>query len=95
MSFILTVLLWGIIVFAGLLFLSSLMEVEFIKGGLSLMILFLCINGLQRIDTSDTCDAINAIGGKATYLSGKCIILNSGGVPIEKGNDRLVYVNQQ
>ena len=89
------IFLWIIIILAVIVGLTSLFSGNLVSCVAAILVLMICVNGLQRNDASETCDAINAVGGKATFLSGKCIILNSGGIPAEIGNDRLVYVNQQ
>ena len=89
------IFLWIIIVLAVIVGLMSLFSGNLVSCVVAVVVLMICTNGLQRNDASQTCDAINTVGGKATFLSGKCIILNSGGIPAEIGNDRLVYVNQQ
>jgi hypothetical protein len=89
------IFLWIIIILAVIVGLTSLSSGNLVSCVAAIIVLMICVNGLQRNDASETCDAINAVGGKATFLSGKCIILNSGGIPAEIGNDRLVYVNQQ
>jgi hypothetical protein len=89
------IFLWIIIILAVIVGLTSLFSGNLVSCVAAIIVLMICVNGLQRNDASETCDAINAVGGKATFLSGKCIILNSGGIPAEIGNDRLVYVNQQ
>lgn len=91
----LTALYYVIILIAALVALNTLFSSSLIPCIISIVVIGLCMTGIDRNVASQTCDAINAVGGRATFLSGKCIILNSGGMPAQTDNDRLVYVNQQ
>lgn len=91
----LTALYYVIILLAAIVALNNLFNTNLIPVIIAITVAVLCMTGIDRNVASQTCDAINAVGGRATFLSGKCIILNSGGIPAETGNDRLVYVNQQ
>lgn len=94
------VLLWVIIVIAGIILASLFVSGAFTGGGAVAMlacfaVMMICYNGLGRIDASETCDAITELGGSATFASGKCLIKADGGFPVDKGNSRFVYFTQQ
>jgi len=97
---LIAILLWVVIVFFGLIFVGLLFDgsITGITGatmGVSLLIIFLCVRGLDRNEASQVCDAINGVGGQAYFSSGKCVIRNDGGFPVNTESDRYVYLNQQ
>lgn len=97
---IIAILLWIIIVICGLIFFALFINGAFTGAGAVTMLLCLvammaCSNGLDRNEASQVCDAINDLGGQASFVSGKCLIKNDGGVPIDRESDRYVYFNQQ
>lgn len=94
------ILLWIVIVIFGLALILLFTSGAFTGPGAVAMLLCaavvgLCINGLDRNEASQVCDAINDLGGQASFVSGKCLIKNDGGVPIDRESDRYVYFTQQ
>jgi len=92
---IITILLWGVIILAGLGFINCALECKIVGTLISILVLWLAVTGLNRNEVNDICNAINQVGGEAVYLSGQCLIKNDGGIPIDKENSRLVYFSQQ
>lgn len=97
---IITVLLWVVIVlfgfiFMGLMFDGSITGSSGMTMGVCLLVIFLCVRGLDRNEASQVCEAINDLGGQASFTSGKCIIKNDGGFPIDRESDRYVYLTNQ
>lgn len=94
------VLLWVILIIAGIILASLFVSGAFTGAGAVAMlacigVMLICYNGLDRIDASETCDAITALGGQTSFASGKCLIKADGGFPVDKGNSRFVYFTQQ
>lgn len=94
------VLLWVVIILAGVALASLFINGAFTGGGAIAMLvcvglMAVCWNGLERIDAAETCDAIQNLGGAASFAGGKCLIKSDGGFPVDKGNSRFVYFTQQ
>lgn len=97
---IITILLWGIIVIFGLGFVILFISGSFTGSGavfmlLCVVIMMVCYNGLERNEASQVCDAINELGGRASFVSGKCLIKNDAGIPIDRESGRYVYFTEQ
>jgi len=94
------ILLWIVIVIFGLALILLFTSGAFTGPGVVAMlacaaVITVCVNGLDRNEVSQVCDAINDLGGQASFVSGKCLIKNDGGVPIDRESDRYVYFTQQ
>ncbi|QXO10051.1 hypothetical protein pEaSNUABM37_00090 [Erwinia phage pEa_SNUABM_37] len=97
---IIAILLWIVIIVFGLVLILLFSNGAFTGAGATAMlacaaVIALCVNGLDRNEASQVCDAINNLGGQASFVSGKCLIKNDGGVPIDRESDRYVYFTQQ